>query len=276
MNPSATRTVDRSAASERLLDRIVVGVDGSAASLEAARQAARLTREGTRLTILSACDVPPPAVIALDEWADDRIYREAADAALATVTPALHMLATAETVVSSGVAWDTLLLEAEREHATLLVVGSHGRSRLGGIVLGSTSTEIVHKAPCSVLVARPARHDPFGRVVVGVDGSRGSARAFRAASVLAARVGSDLWCIVAHGGGEVDRREIERIAGHRYEDSPDDPVRALRAASAEADLVVVGSRGLHGLRALGSVSERIAHRALCSTLVVRAVEEGAS
>ena len=35
------------------------------------------------------------------------------------------------------------------------------------------------------------------------------------------------------------------------------PVEALVNASTESDLVVVGSRGLHGLRALGSVSERV-------------------
>ena len=35
------------------------------------------------------------------------------------------------------------------------------------------------------------------------------------------------------------------------------------------DLVVIGSRGLHGLKALGSVSERVAHQAECSVLVVR-------
>lgn len=47
------------------------------------------------------------------------------------------------------------------------------------------------------------------------------------------------------------------------------PVDALVSASESADLVVVGSRGLHGLQALGSVSERIAHRAHSSVLVVR-------
>jgi len=46
------------------------------------------------------------------------------------------------------------------------------------------------------------------------------------------------------------------------------PVAALVGPSPAADLVVVGSRGLHGLRALGSVSERVAHRAHCSVLVV--------
>ena len=35
------------------------------------------------------------------------------------------------------------------------------------------------------------------------------------------------------------------------------------------DLIVVGSRGLHGLRALGSVSERVAHGADATVLVAR-------
>jgi hypothetical protein len=47
------------------------------------------------------------------------------------------------------------------------------------------------------------------------------------------------------------------------------PVRAFVEAATPEDLIVVGSRGLHGPRALGSVSERVAHRAPCSVLVVR-------
>ena len=46
-------------------------------------------------------------------------------------------------------------------------------------------------------------------------------------------------------------------------------VDALLKVSDETDLLVVGSRGLRGLRALGSVSERIGHRASCSVLVAR-------
>ena len=44
---------------------------------------------------------------------------------------------------------------------------------------------------------------------------------------------------------------------------------ALVEAAADADLLVVGSRGLHGFKALGSVSERVAYEAACSVLVVR-------
>jgi nucleotide-binding universal stress UspA family protein len=55
--------------------------------------------------------------------------------------------------------------------------------------------------------------------------------------------------------------DLERHHGH--------PVDVLIAAAEGADLVVLGNRGLHGLAALGSVSERVAHHAPCSILVVR-------
>jgi len=44
------------------------------------------------------------------------------------------------------------------------------------------------------------------------------------------------------------------------------PVRAL--SDVGADIIVVCSRGLRGARALGSVSERVAHRSDASVLVV--------
>ncbi len=47
------------------------------------------------------------------------------------------------------------------------------------------------------------------------------------------------------------------------------PVAALVEASRDADMLVVGSRGLHGLKALGSVSERIARDASCTVLFAR-------
>jgi nucleotide-binding universal stress UspA family protein len=48
------------------------------------------------------------------------------------------------------------------------------------------------------------------------------------------------------------------------------PAAICRAADeARASLVLLGSRGVGGARALGSVSERVAHEARCSVLVVR-------
>ena len=55
--------------------------------------------------------------------------------------------------------------------------------------------------------------------------------------------------------------EIQELAGSAVDE--------LAHAAEHADLLVVGSRGLKGLKALGSVSERIGHTAACSVLVVR-------
>ena len=107
------------------------------------------------------------------------------------------------------------------------------------------------------------------RIVVGVDGSPESVAAYAEARRLAERFDAELWPVVAHGGKPVERRLVDLIVDSRREESPDEPVGALLAAAADADLLVVGSRGLHGLRALGSVSERVAHQAHSSVLIVR-------
>jgi nucleotide-binding universal stress UspA family protein len=73
--------------------------------------------------------------------------------------------------------------------------------------------------------------------------------------------------VAASGGGvdtDVLRREVPELTVVAAK-----PVDALLDAARGADLLVVGSRGLTGVRALGSISERVAHRAGCSVLVVR-------
>jgi nucleotide-binding universal stress UspA family protein len=164
--------------------------------------------------------------------------------------------------------WDALLQQVRRGRDTLVVVGSHGVSRARGILIGSTATEVLHKSPCSVLVTRGEARIPR-RIVVGVDGSPGSACAYAVARDLAERFGSHFRAIVDHGGKGVDMDLVRAITDGGRKETFHEPVRALVGASGIVDLVVVGSRGLHGLRALGSVSERVAHQAECSVLVVR-------
>jgi nucleotide-binding universal stress UspA family protein len=65
-----------------------------------------------------------------------------------------------------------------------------------------------------------------------------------------------------------DLAECFPVRLERFRNVPD-PARALVEAAIEADLLVVGSRGLHGIKALGSVSEQVAHEARCSVLIVR-------
>ena len=80
--------------------------------------------------------------------------------------------------------------------------------------------------------------------------------------------------IAACGNTNLQAEAVRAVAVHATFDERS-PVEALveRVSEANADLLVVGSRGLHGVAALGSVSERIAHRASCSVLVVRTRNE---
>jgi nucleotide-binding universal stress UspA family protein len=255
----------------QIFSRVLVGVDGSAAGTEGARQAALLLEDGGELSILGAFDVmhafvggtlgTTPSVVI-----DPDAQREGAEAAVAR---AVEALPNAAAKVVRGSAWQELIGEAECGRDGVIVVGSHGTGRAAGIVIGSTSTEVVHKSPCSVLIAREAAKDFPRSIVVGIDGSPESAYAYAVAADLSARFGVQLWNVVAHGGKGVDPAKVAEIVGHRREDLQGLPVDALVAAAVDADLLVVGSRGLHGLRSLGSVSERVAHRARCSVLVVR-------
>jgi nucleotide-binding universal stress UspA family protein len=272
-------------------ERIVCGVDGSEAGLAAQSQAKQLLTPGGRLLALTVAD---PSVAAQAGWAAGhaamQLEREAV-AAAAAAERELEGLADAESRVVESSPVRGLLAAARDERATLLAVGSHGRSRAAGIILGGVATTVLHEAPCAVLLARPPVDSelfPYS-IVAGVDGSSESLVAATVAEELAIRFGASLRLVAATGGKPVDvdglvrlqtlepalavgrgavaNRATMRVPALEWSEHP--PVDALLAASAHADLLVTGSRGLHGVSALGSVSERVAHRARCSVLVVR-------
>jgi len=231
-----------------IFGRIAVGVDGTEAGLDACRQAARLADAGS---VVAAVNVVNLAQAVLVGPTAPRVADELRDEAEAALDEALEILGPgAGRRLLQGVPTRELIREVERGRVTLLALGSHGRTRAAEIVLGGTAGELLHAAPCSILVARKTE-DPehFPRsIVVGVDGSAGAAAALGVAQDLATRFGSAL-------------RILEEVDGH--------PVAALVDASRDADLLLVGSRGLRGLRSLGSVSERVAHEARSSVVVVR-------
>lgn len=260
----------------RVFESVLVGIDRSPESLEAARQAASLVEPDGRLSLLAAWSLSPLTLGTLGPMqvpdADEEEFRGSFASALAdaeSVAGQTRDGTPRDSALVRGTGSAELLAKAREGDVTLLVVGSHGWSRARGILMGSTATEVVHESPCSVLVARPPRAWPPRRIVVGVDGSPESAAAYAAACRIADRFGSALWPVVAHGGKGVNGQAVKAIIDYRHEDLADEPVGALTAAAADADLIIVGSRGLHGVRALGSVSERLAHRARCSTLIVR-------
>ena len=68
-----------------------------------------------------------------------------------------------------------------RWHPDLLVAGSHGRSQVARLFLGSVSLELIHKARCSVRVGRgkPAASPGRIRILIGNDGSLAAQAAIR-------------------------------------------------------------------------------------------------
>jgi nucleotide-binding universal stress UspA family protein len=251
-----------------LFAKVVCGLDSTPASREAARQAAILAGPGGR--IMFVCAEPREGGRAED------------DAALAAaVALAEDFGANPTAQVSDGTEPVGALLERVGA-ADLLVVGTHGSTRSKGILSGSVATTLLHRAESPVLIARRApTARPFPReLLVASDGSQASHEAVRLARAIARRYHGDVSHLYA-GTADAERRRVlseesaalEEATGTApvvlMEDGPAHKAIVIRARERQCSLVVVGSRGLGGLRALGSVSERVGHGAPCSVLVVR-------
>jgi nucleotide-binding universal stress UspA family protein len=255
-----------------IFDNVVCAVDDSEAGMLAARIAGRVAEAEGALTLVS---VENTKIVVHAGWQMAAVAtqlateaREALERSYEAVEPE-HPAATR---LLRGEPLEELLAEVERRDAGVVVVGSHGLGRAAGIVLQSVATYMLHEAPCSVLVARAPRNlERWPRkIVVGLDGSPESAVATRVARQLGTRFGAEVRAVAATGGGHADLDMARRIAAD-LDVVPGTPFDELVVLSEFADLVVVGSRGLKGVKAIGSVSERVAHEARCPVLVVRDV-----
>jgi nucleotide-binding universal stress UspA family protein len=137
--------------------RIVVGIDGSLPSCDALRWAAdEANLRGVTLEVVHAWTVPP-----LDLYASSTVSPELCEHAAQRVLDAAVVRVgrtpedpPVEKRLVMGTASD-VLVDASRD-ADLLVVGSHGRGGLAGLLLGSVSQQVLHHARCPVVVV-PAR-----------------------------------------------------------------------------------------------------------------------
>jgi nucleotide-binding universal stress UspA family protein len=251
---------------------------------------------------LPVATVPMPPVPAYDRAMVDAA-RQAADdarARLATRFPAV------EVRVVDGDPRVLITQHAEEWHADLIVVGARGLGAVAGLLLGSVSSAMVHHAPCPVLVVKNQPRTLL-RVVIGVDGSEDSlaaARFFAALPLDPATVVRLVGVVerprYPYSSPEVitptleaaveelvaERRAAIADALARVEVEMNGRVLAIERSIAvglpaeqiiaaarqdKADLVVIGARGLGAIKRLllGSVSERVLHRADCPVLVVK-------
>ncbi len=138
---------------------VVVGVDGSAESVEALRWAARYaTATGARVRALLAWHYPgavggPPTGVTPESIHDqtEAQMREALDVAVAKAYDGQEA-ARVEKDTAYGHPAEALI-EVSRE-ADLLVVGSHGHGAFTGMLVGSVSIHCVTGAFCPVVVVR--------------------------------------------------------------------------------------------------------------------------
>jgi nucleotide-binding universal stress UspA family protein len=216
----------------------------------------------------------------------------------------------AEAGVSAAAAG--LLDLANRWNPDLIVLGSHGRTALGRLLMGSVSQNILHHAEADVRVTRPRIRKGKGalRILIGVDGSPGSELAVSAvlsrawpkgtrAGVVAALDARDLPIFRSEADGpdpDAARKRrlrwlegkaadaVARLAAAGIEASPvvvpGDPRSVLvkEAKAWGADCIFLGSRGLGAVDRflIGSVSSSVANHAPCSVEVVRGGRLGVS
>ncbi|MEV7011396.1 universal stress protein [Streptosporangium sp. NPDC051022] len=279
--------------------QIVAGTDGSPSANAAVDWAAD---DAARK------DVPLRIVCVREPWASDLPFRGVSGMENALREHCDEVLAAAarrarERAPQIGVRTAQVIgavterLKSETESADTLVLGSRGMGGFAGLVLGSVGLGVAGHADCPVVIVRQAPHAVYGEIVAGYDGSaHGDAileYAFEQARLRGARLRVVYaWqapTFASHAAGYTDllsetfegeaRTARQRLAPWR-DKHPDvhvaetmlcgHPVPALVDASRAADLLVVGSRGLRGLRAaaLGSVSHGVLHRAHCPVAVV--------
>ncbi len=160
--------------------RIILALDGSDESLQAARLLKRLPLpEQTQISVVTAIVDTPMDEIDAEVWVQIReASRATALQNYRAVLPHLGPLsANAQHLLLEGHPSRIILETARERDADLIVLGARGHSLIARVLLGSTSDYVAHRAACPVLVVRPPATDRTAaplRVLLAYDGSAGS------------------------------------------------------------------------------------------------------
>jgi nucleotide-binding universal stress UspA family protein len=196
-----------------------------------------------------------------------------------------------------------VLVDASRD-AALLVVGGRGHGPLTSALLGSATAHALHHAECPVMVVpeHGSPVAPYGKVVVGTDGSEPARAAMRWGHRAAKEQGAPLlvvhaWLLATipagpamfvgpevvtfeHASREWLQQEVKEVLGDdpgdvRTELTQGTASQVLLDAAGPDDLLVLGSRGRGGFTGLhlGSVSSQCARHGHGVVVVLRAGQE---
>jgi nucleotide-binding universal stress UspA family protein len=105
------------------------------------------------LTIITP--IPRHAASYLDRDAIDDYYREEAEKVLEPVRKVAQDNGwRLQTAYAAGHAAETIAARAKAENVDLIVMGTHGHSALGGMILGSVTTGVLARCTVPVLLVR--------------------------------------------------------------------------------------------------------------------------
>lgn len=286
------------------LNGIVAAVDGSpigdAAAVWAAREAVLRDVPLTLAYVKPTDELGPWLDLPVtDEYLAerDRLAHEVVDRTRQHVTGLVPPLETAKInrLICDGPKMPALI--GLSKDADLMVVGCRGRGGVSRLLLGSTSSALLHHShsPVAVIHGESATEPPAtGAVVVGVDALPVSELAVAIAFDEASRRSVQLVAVHTWTNSadfsiavppddlvkQADEELSQRLAGwsERYPDvavrrvvGQDNPVHALIEESRAGQLLVVGNHGRGGFAGmlLGSVSWAVAQAASVPVIVAR-------
>lgn len=134
--------------------RVLVATDGSKYSGAAAERAIDFAKSyGGELKVLSVVDVPAEFYGESLEAVEGLIKR-----AKGSVEDVRKMAEAAgvraETFVREGESYEQIIEIAEEHNVNIIVMGSHGRTGLKRLLMGSVTEKVIGHAPCPVLVIK--------------------------------------------------------------------------------------------------------------------------
>ncbi len=178
-----------------------------------------------------------------------------------------------------------IVAAAEKIGPDLVILGRCGKTALARLLMGNVTARVIGHSPVNVLVVPRGAALSFRRLLIASDGSAYSQAAWKLALSMAQKAASELVAVsVAPEEGDIIRAkaiihqmltEANRakmpLKGVNPQGLAPDEGIVHQAIRNEVDLIIMGSRGLTGLKKLvmGSVTEQVIGRSPCPILVVK-------